>query len=112
MERRNSSYLNYGTIITKYTGSAGKSGTSDASAELFANIRRILDESGVIWQSGELGKVDAGGGGTVAKFVADLDIDVVDLGVPVLSMHAPFEVISKMDLYMTHRAVEAFFKKG
>ncbi len=112
MERRNSSYLNYGTIITKYTGSAGKSGTSDASAEFFANIRRILDESGVIWQSGELGKVDAGGGGTVAKFVADLDIDVVDLGVPVLSMHAPFEVISKMDLYMTHRAVEAFFKKG
>lgn len=112
MEKRNSSYVNYGTIITKYTGSAGKSSTSDASAEFFANIRNILDESGVIWQSGELGKVDAGGGGTVAKFVADLDIDVVDLGVPVLSMHAPFEVISKMDLYMTHKAVEAFFKKA
>lgn len=91
---------------------AGKSATSDASAEFFANVRNILDEAGVIWQSGELGKVDAGGGGTVAKFIADLDIDVVDLGVPVLSMHAPFEVISKMDLYMTHRAVEAFFKKG
>lgn len=112
MEKRNSSYLNYGTIITKYTGSGGKSATSDASAEFFANVRNILDEAGVIWQSGELGKVDAGGGGTVAKFIADLDIDVVDLGVPVLSMHAPFEVISKMDLYMTHRAVEAFFKKG
>ncbi|MGN0525874.1 MAG: aminopeptidase, partial [Acutalibacteraceae bacterium] len=73
--------------------------------------RTILDKTGVVWQIGELGKVDAGGGGTVAKFVADLDVDTVDLGVPVLSMHAPFEVVSKLDVYMAYRAFVEFFNQ-
>lgn len=111
-EKRNCSYINYGTIITKYTGSGGKYDTSDANAEYFAFIRNILDQHKIIWQSGELGKVDIGGGGTVAKYVAALDIDVIDLGVPVLSMHAPFEAISKMDLYMTHLAVKFFLEEA
>ena len=74
-------------------------------------IRNMLDKAGVVWQIGELGKVDAGGGGTVAKYIANLDVDVVDLGVPVLSMHAPYEVISKLDLYMAYRAFTEFFKQ-
>lgn len=110
-ERRNASYVNKGVVITKYTGARGKSGTSDASAEYMGKIRRMLDENNIVWQIGELGKVDAGGGGTVAMFLADLDIDVVDLGVPVLSMHAPFEVISKLDLYMAYRAFKTFFEE-
>ncbi len=108
-EKNNTSYLNKGVVITKYTGARGKSGTSDASAEYMGKIRRMLDKAGVVWQIGELGKVDAGGGGTVAKYIANLDIDVVDLGVPVLSMHAPYEVISKLDLYMAYRAFYEFF---
>ena len=91
MERRNASFLNYGVVLTKYTGGGGKSSTSDASAEYVAEIRAMLDREGIIWQTGELGKVDAGGGGTVAMYVANLGVDVIDLGVPVLSMHAPFE---------------------
>lgn len=109
-EKRNSSKLGYGVVVTKFTGSRGKSGTSDASAEYVGRIRRLLDGSGVIWQTGELGKVDAGGGGTVAMYLANLDIEVIDVGVPVLSMHAPFEVVSKLDTYMAYRAFEAFFK--
>ena len=109
-ERRNCAYINKGAVITKYTGSRGKGGTSDASAEFMGKIRAILDRHGVIWQTGELGKVDIGGGGTVAKYVAHLNIDVVDLGVPVLSMHAPYEIVSKTDVYMTYRACDAFFK--
>ena len=109
-ERRNTSYLNYGVVITKYTGSGGKYGTSEATAEFMAQIRNLLDEGGVIWQTGELGKVDAGGDGTVAKYIADLNVDVVDVGVPVLSMHAPFEVVSKVDVYMTYRAFSEFIK--
>lgn len=108
-ERRNASMLNYGAVITKYTGARGKSGTSDASAEYVGKIRRLLNEANVKWQTGELGKVDEGGGGTVAKFVANLGADVVDLGVSVLSMHAPFEVVSKFDVYMCYRAVKAFY---
>ena len=100
MERRNASYVNYGVVITKYTGARGKSGTSDASAEYVAFVRKMLDDSGIIWQTGELGKVDAGGGGTVAMYIANLGVDTVDLGVPVLSMHAPFETTAKMDVYM------------
>ena len=96
-------------MVTKYTGSGGKYGTSEASAEFMAEIRNILDNENILWQSGELGKVDAGGGGTIAKFIANLNIDVVDVGVPVLSMHAPFELISKVDLFMTYRAIGAFF---
>ena len=110
-EKNNTSYLNKGVVITKYTGARGKSGTSDASAEYMGKIRNMLDKAGVVWQIGELGKVDAGGGGTVAKYIANLDVDVVDLGVPVLSMHAPYEVISKLDLYMAYRAFTEFFKQ-
>lgn len=108
-EKKNASFLNKGVVITKYTGSRGKSGTSDASAEFMGKIRSILDSKKVVWQIGELGKVDAGGGGTVAKYIAQHDVDVVDLGVPVLSMHAPYEVISKLDLYMAYRAFYEFF---
>lgn len=109
-ERRNASYINKGVVITKYTGARGKSGTSDASAEYMGKIRRMLDDKKIVWQTGELGKVDAGGGGTVAMYLASLNIDVVDLGVPVLSMHAPFEIISKLDLYMAYKAFKAFFE--
>ena len=107
-ERNNCAYINKGVCITKYTGSRGKSGTSDASAEFTGRIRRLMDKEGVIWQTGELGKVDAGGGGTVALYIADLDVDTIDMGVPVLSMHAPFEIISKLDLYNAYKAFVAF----
>ena len=110
VERKNAAYLNYGVVVTKYTGSRGKAGTSDASAEYVAEIRNMLDNAGIVWQTAELGKVDAGGGGTVAMFVANLGIDVVDLGVPVLSMHAPFEVTSKFDVYMCYKAMYEFMK--
>lgn len=110
MERRNASFLNYGVVVTKYTGARGKSGTSDASAEYVASIRNMLDREGIIWQTGELGRVDIGGGGTVAMFIANLGIDVIDLGVPVLSMHAPFETTAKLDVYMCHRAMYEFMK--
>lgn len=109
-ERRNACFVNNGVVITKYTGSRGKSGTSDASAEFTGFVRNLLDKAGVVWQTSELGKVDQGGGGTVAKYIANQNVDVIDLGVPVLSMHAPYEVVSKTDVYMTHKAIEAFFK--
>ena len=109
-ERRNASRLNYGVVVTKYTGARGKSSTSDASAEYVASIRAMLDNAGIIWQTGELGKVDIGGGGTVAMYIANLGVDVVDLGVPVLSMHAPFETTSKLDVYMCYRAMYEFMK--
>lgn len=109
-ERRNASFLNYGVVLTKYTGGGGKSSTSDASAEYVAEIRAMLDNAGIIWQTGELGKVDAGGGGTVAMYVANLGIDTVDLGVPVLSMHGPFETTAKFDVYMCYRAMYEFMK--
>ncbi len=108
-ESNNSSYINNGAVITKYTGSGGKYSTSDATAEFMAKIRALLDEKEVLWQTGELGKVDGGGGGTIAKFVANLNADVVDLGVPVLSMHAPFEIVSKIDVYETYRALYEFY---
>lgn len=110
MERRNAAYLNYGVALTKYTGSRGKSGTSDASAEFVGKIRALLDNAGVVWQTGELGKVDAGGGGTVAMYIANLGVDVVDLGVPVLSMHSPFETTAKFDVYMAYLAMSEFAK--
>ena len=109
-EKRNSSLVSYGTSICKFTGSGGKGGSSDASAELCGRIRKIFDSNGVIWQTAELGKVDAGGGGTVAKYLAKLNIDTIDIGVPVISMHAPYEVISKGDLYSTYEAFAAFIK--
>ena len=108
-EKRNNARVNYGVGIIKFTGSRGKSGSNDASAEVVGRVRKLLDGAGVAWQMGELGKVDQGGGGTVAKFTAQRDIDTIDAGVPVLSMHAPFEVISKADLYMTYAAVKALY---
>lgn len=110
-EPLNSCYLNNGVGVMKYTGSRGKSGTSDASAEFMAEIRKLFHDNDVLWQTGELGKVDGGGGGTVAMFIANLDIDVVDVGVPVISMHSPFEVVSKLDVYMAYRGFKAFFEK-
>lgn len=107
-ERNNAAYINKGVCITKYTGARGKSGTSDASAEFAGRIRRLMNEKEVIWQTGELGKVDEGGGGTVAAYIANLDVDTIDMGVPVLSMHGPFEVISKLDLYMAYKAFAVF----
>ncbi len=109
-ERKNAAFLNYGVVITKYTGARGKSSTSDASAEYVAEIRSMLDNAGIVWQTGELGKVDIGGGGTVAMYIAKLGIDVVDLGVPVLSMHAPFETTAKFDIYMAYLAMLEFAK--
>ena len=109
-EANNASYLNGGVIITKYTGSGGKYDTSDASAEYMGKIRRMLEDNKILWQTGELGKVDGGGGGTIAKYVANYNVDVVDLGVPVLSMHAPMEVVAKVDVYMSYLAFAAFFR--
>ena len=109
-ERRNSALISCGTTMSKYTGARGKSSTSDASAEFVGYIRKLFAENGVIWQTAELGKVDAGGGGTVAMYIANHNIETVDLGVPVISMHAPFEVISKADLYSTYEAFCAFIK--
>ena len=109
-ESRNSSYVNKGCVLTKYTGARGKSGSSDASAETMAKVIGIMEAEGVYWQAGELGAVDQGGGGTIAKYVAHLNIDVVDLGVPILSMHAPFELSSKLDVYNTYKAFCAFYK--
>ena len=109
-EPKNSSFLNGGAVITKYTGARGKSGTSDAAAEYIGEIRKMLCDADIIWQTGELGKVDAGGGGTVAMFIANLGVDTVDLGVPVLAMHAPFEIVAKFDVYMTYLTVLEFYK--
>ena len=106
----NSCYVNKGCVLTKYTGARGKSGSNDASAELMAKVIGIMEKEGVYWQIGELGAVDVGGGGTIAKFVASMNIDVVDLGVPILSMHAPFELASKLDVLNTYRAFKAFYK--
>ncbi len=111
MEPRNASYMNRGVVITKYTGSAGKGGTNDSSAEFMAEGTNLLDANNVIWQTGELGKVDMGGGGTVAKFVSQRNIDTVDVGVPVLSMHAPFELTAKTDVYTTYQAFLAFLNR-
>lgn len=109
-ERRNAAFLNYGVVLTKYTGARGKSSTNDASAEYMAEIRAMLDATGIIWQTAEMGAVDAGGGGTVAMYIANLGVDVVDLGVPVLSMHAPFETTAKLDIYMCYRTMYEFMK--
>ncbi|GHU89949.1 M18 family aminopeptidase [Clostridia bacterium] len=108
-DKRNNGKIGYGACIFKYTGSRGKGGSSEASCETMVRTRRLLDKAGVRWQVGELGKIDLGGGGTVAKFIAERNIDVVDIGVPVLSMHAPYEVIAKVDLWMLRRAFSALF---
>ncbi len=110
LEKKNASFLNYGVVVTKFTGARGKSGTSDASAEYVGRIRSLLNKNDVIWQTGELGKVDLGGGGTVAAYIANLNVDTIDVGVPVLSMHAPFEIVAKTDVYMAFRAFLVFLE--
>ncbi len=109
-EKRNASRVNYGMGICKFTGTRGKYASSDASAELVAYLRSLYERAGVIWQLCELGKVDQGGGGTIARFMARRNIDTIDAGVPVLSMHAPFEVVSKLDCYMTYKGVLAAYE--
>lgn len=107
-EPDNGTYAGCGVAIYKYTGARGKSGTSDASAEMVSYLTNLMDKNQVVWQIGEMGKLDLGGGGTVAKFVANQDIDTIDIGVPVLSMHSPFEVVSKADVYMAYLTFKAF----
>jgi len=110
MDRRNNAFLNMGVSIFKYTGSKGKGGANDAPAEVMGKIRSILDNAGIVWQVGTLGKVDQGGGGTVAAIMGNRNILTVDAGVPVLSMHAPMEIISKLDCYMSMRACKAVYE--
>lgn len=109
-ESKNSAYLGCGLVFNKYTGARGKSGSNDARAEYMAHIRRIMDEAGVVFQTAELGKVDAGGGGTIAFIPARYGMDVIDSGVPVLSMHSPWEVTSKADIYEAKKGYEAFLR--
>ena len=111
-EKRNASYLNYGIGLCKYTGAGGKSGASDASAEVVGRLRKLFNDNGVMWQMAELGKTDAGGGGTVAKYMAKRNIDTLDAGVPVLSMHAPYETVAKLDCYMTYKGMKVFFEQN
>ncbi|MBQ8685894.1 MAG: aminopeptidase [Clostridia bacterium] len=109
-EPLNTAYISCGAGVTKFTGARGKGSSNDADAEFIGFLRKIFDENGVVWQTGEMGKVDAGGGGTVAKYIAKMNIDTIDIGVPVISMHSPFEVISKADLYEVYLAFRAFLK--
>ena len=111
-EKRNAAYVNYGVGLCKYTGSGGKGGASDASAEVVGRIRKLFNGNGVMWQMAELGKTDAGGGGTVAKYMAKRNIDTLDAGVPVLSMHAPYETVAKLDCYMTYKGMKVFFEQN
>jgi aspartyl aminopeptidase len=111
-DKRNTPLINHGVCVTKFTGSRGKSGSSDASAEFMAHIRRIFDKNNVVWQTGELGKVDQGGGGTIAQFMARYGMQVVDCGVGLFSMHAPMELAGKLDIYMAYKGYLAFLKDG
>ncbi len=111
-DKKNASYFNKGISLKKYTGARGKSGASDANAEYISYLKHLFNENGIIWQAGELGKVDQGGGGTVAFILARLNMDVLDIGIPVLSMHAPTEIIAKADLYMAYKAYKTFLEKG
>jgi aspartyl aminopeptidase len=108
VEKKNTARLGCGVVLTKYTGSRGKSSSSDAHAEVVATIRRIFNKAGITWQTGELGKVDQGGGGTIAHFLAEHGMDVLDCGVPLLGMHSPLEVASKADIYMAYLGYRAF----
>ncbi|MBS7298171.1 MAG: aminopeptidase [Eubacteriales bacterium] len=109
-EKNNNAFAGNGLVLMKYTGARGKSEASDASAEFVSEIKTILDNNGIIWQTSELGKVDQGGGGTIAMYVGNLNMDVIDCGVPVLSMHSPFEITAKGDIYMAYKAYKAFYK--
>ena len=110
MEKNNSAYLGKGLTFNKYTGSRGKSGSNDANAEYMAKIRKVLDDQNISWQTAELGKVDQGGGGTIAYILANYGMEVIDSGVAVLNMHAPWEIASKVDIYEAYRGYEAFLK--
>ncbi len=110
-EKQNTAYIGKGVCVTKYTGSRGKSGSNDANAEFVGKIRKLFNENGVVWQTGELGKVDMGGGGTVAQFAANYGMEVLDCGVALLSMHAPYELSSKVDVYMAYKAYKVFMEK-
>lgn len=111
-DRHNAAYLNYGIGLCKYTGSGGKSTASDASAEVVGKLRKLLNDHEVFWQMAELGKTDMGGGGTVAKYMANRNINTIDAGVPVLSMHAPYETVAKLDCYMTYKAIRTVFENA
>ena len=111
-DKRNASYLGKGLVIQKYTGSRGKVGGSDANPEFIAELRRIFNDNGILYQSAELGKVDQGGGGTIAQYVANLGVEVLDCGVAILSMHSPFEVTSKIDVYIHYKANKVFLEKS
>jgi aspartyl aminopeptidase len=110
-EKRNAAKINYGMGILKHSGARGKSGSSDASAEIIGKLRAVFSNNNVVWQMAELGKVDQGGGGTIAKYMANRNIDTIDAGVPVLSMHAPYEVTSKLDCYMTYKGMKAVYNE-
>lgn len=108
-DKTNTPFLGRGIVLTKYTGARGKSGSNDANAEFVGKVRSVFNATGVVWQTGELGKVDVGGGGTIAQFVAGYGMEVVDCGVALLSMHSPYEVSSKADVYMAHKAYNSFY---
>lgn len=110
-DKRNTSFIGNGVQITKYTGARGKAGCNDANAEFVSEVRNLFDENGIVWQIGELGKVDQGGGGTIAYILANAGAEVVDCGTPMLSMHAPYEIVSKADVYMTYKAYKAFMNR-
>ncbi|HHW57723.1 MAG TPA: aminopeptidase [Clostridia bacterium] len=110
-EKQNTAYLGKGVCITKYTGARGKAGSNDANAEFVGKVRKLFNENGVVWQTGELGKVDMGGGGTVAQYAANYGMEVLDCGVALLSMHAPYELSSKVDVYMAYKAYKVFMEK-
>ncbi|MFA6653859.1 MAG: aminopeptidase, partial [Candidatus Delongbacteria bacterium] len=109
-EPMNAAKMGYGVCLTKFTGSGGKGGSNEAHAEFVADIRKAFNKDKVLWQTTELGKVDQGGGGTIAKYLAKYGMDVVDCGTALLSMHSPFEVASKADIYHTYKAYKAFYK--
>ena len=111
-ELKNSAYLNKGIVFNKYTGRAGKGGCNDASPKFIAHLRKIMDEDGIYYQTAELGKVDQGGGGTIAYILANLNMDVIDAGISVLNMHAPMEIVSKIDVYEAYLAYKTFLIKG
>ena len=112
MEKKNSAFFGHGLVFNKYTGARGKSGSNDANAEYMARLRNIMDTNEVAFQTAELGKVDQGGGGTIAYILGNYGMNVIDSGVAVLNMHAPWEIISKVDLYEAYRGYVAFLKQA
>ena len=109
MEKKYSAFCGRGMVVNKYTGARGKSGCNDANAEFAAEVRRVFDKAGVVWQISELGKVDQGGGGTIAYILAQYGAEVIDCGVGVLNMHAPYEIVSKADIFEMYKGYKAFY---